>query len=218
VNIAGYWDDKYREKGRIWGDRHTEAAEISARLFGERGVKTILEVACGYGRDLAYLAKMGFECTGLDVSGEGIRMAKEYLGNLGLDIPLIKGDLSHPSVVGKTFDAVFICNLFHLLDAEGRRQLVSATRRVLQPGGVVTGMTLSVSDPQEYGKGELVGEHAFRAPDGRVMYFFTEETAAEIFPKSDFSLIDIREIPYHEIFQSGEEHHHLMWLISAEAI
>jgi hypothetical protein len=50
------------------------------------------------------------------------------------------------------------------------------------------------------------------------MYFFTKETAAEIFPESDFSIIDIHEIPYHEIFQSGEEHHHLMWLISAEAV
>ena len=218
MEIAAYWDNKYREKGRIWGDRHTEAVEISARLFRERGVKTVLEVACGYARDLAYLAGEGFDCTGVDVSGEAIRMAGKYMGGLNLHIHLLEGDLSHSSLVGKTFDAVFTCNLLHLLDEQERRKLLYATRMVLKPGGVVTGMTLSVNDPQEYGKGEPAGEHAFRAPDGRVMYFFTRETAAGMFPGSDYSIVDIREIPYHEIFQSGKEHHHLMWFISAEAI
>jgi SAM-dependent methyltransferase len=218
MNIAAYWDSKYREKGRIWGDRHTEAAEISARLFRERGVKTVLEVGCGYGRDLAYLAEEGFSCTGVDVSAEAISMAREYMvGGLNLNIPLVEGSLSHSSLSGKTFDAVYICNLLHLLDKEGRLEMVSDICKVLKPGGVLTGMTLSINDPQEYGKGEQIAEHAFRAPDGRVMYFFTQKTAGEIFSNPNFSIIDIHEMLYHEIFQSGEEHHHLMWFISVEA-
>lgn len=213
MDIGAYWDKKYREKGKIWGEGHTEAAEFSARLFHRKGVKTVLEVACGYGRDLAYLAGEGFGCTGVDVSGEAIRMARESLA--GKDVSLVNGDLSHPQLMWKKFDAVYICNLLHLLDINERHRIMKATRKLLEPGGVAMGMVLSVNDPQEYGKGEKVQKHAYRAPDGRVMYFFTKESAAEIFTMSDFSIIDIREIPYHEIFQSGEEHHHLMWLVAA---
>ena len=213
MDVGDYWDKKYLDKGKIWGEKHTEAVEFSARLFHRKEVKTVLEVACGYGRDLAYLAKEGFDCTGVDVSGEAIRMAREFLA--GKNISLVNGDLSHPQLMWKKFDAVYICNLLHLLDMNERHRIMRATRKFLKPGGVVTGVVLSVNDPQEYGKGEKVEEHAYRAADGRVMYFFTKESAAEIFTLSDFSIIDIREITYHEVFQSGEEHHHLMWLVAA---
>ncbi|MBI5787309.1 MAG: class I SAM-dependent methyltransferase [Candidatus Schekmanbacteria bacterium] len=216
MNLTAYWDNLYKTKGHIWGNRHTEAAEISAQFYKDQGVKTVLEIGCGYGRDLIYLTQQGFICTGLDLSAEAIEMAKATVDNL--DIRLINGDLSHPSLSGTKYDAIFICNLFHLLNETERGNLIAQIVKFLNPDGVLTGMTLSVNDPQDYGKGEPCGLHAFRAKDGRVMYFFTKEMVKDLFPPKLFSLIGLYEIPYHEIFASGEEHHHIMWFIKASAI
>lgn len=93
----------------LYKDRnHREAALFMNRLTKFLKLKpndTILDLACGRGRHAKYLYKKGFNVTGVDLSEESIRYAKQYEKNrLHFEVH----DMCFP--YPQKFDAVF--NLF----------------------------------------------------------------------------------------------------------
>lgn len=60
-----------------------------------RGVApgTALDVAMGEGRNAIYLASQGWKVTGIDISDEGIRIAKENAAKRGLSIEALDADM-----------------------------------------------------------------------------------------------------------------------------
>ena len=61
------WDTIFEEKGRVFTNPHQSMDEI-AKLFENAGVMRVLDIGCGTGRHLVYLAKQGFNMFGFDVS------------------------------------------------------------------------------------------------------------------------------------------------------
>jgi SAM-dependent methyltransferase len=93
----------------LYKDRnHREAALFMNRLTAFLALKpkdTILDLACGRGRHAKYLYKQGFTVTGVDLSEESIRYAKQY-EKPNLHFQVHDMCLPYP----EKFDAVF--NLF----------------------------------------------------------------------------------------------------------
>jgi tellurite methyltransferase len=52
-----------------------------------------LDLACGAGRNMIHLAKLGWHVTGVDSSSEGLKIARARADALNLDIELIQNDL-----------------------------------------------------------------------------------------------------------------------------
>ncbi len=79
------WNRRFRESGALWGGTPSPGARYAVGYFREKGVRQVLDVACGYGRDTIHLAReLKFEVTGIDFSSEGIRMAAESAMSEGL--------------------------------------------------------------------------------------------------------------------------------------
>lgn len=97
-----YYHILYKDRG------HREAALFMNQLTAFLELKPkdkILDLACGKGRHAKYLYKQGFDVTGIDLSVESIRYAKQYeKPNLHFEVH----DMCLP--YPKQFDAVF--NLF----------------------------------------------------------------------------------------------------------
>ena len=97
-----YYHILYKDRG------HREAALFMNQLTAFLKLKPkdkILDLACGKGRHAKYLYKQGFDVTGIDLSVESIRYAKQYeKPNLHFEVH----DMCLP--YPKQFDAVF--NLF----------------------------------------------------------------------------------------------------------
>ena len=101
--------------------------------FNDCGNKVILEVGCGLGRDLVQFARKGAIVTGLDMSSESIKLAKQNFKLNNLKANFFIGDAENLSFLDKSFDIVYSYGvLHHTVDTQ---KGLDEIHRVLKPGG-----------------------------------------------------------------------------------
>jgi SAM-dependent methyltransferase len=105
---------------------------VIEKLLKEHRVKTVLDMTCGTGSQVFYLAERGYEVVGSDFSPALIKAARKKAKSLGKNITFIDGDMR--DVLVGTFDAVItIFNAIgHLIrtDFEKALQNVHANLKV----------------------------------------------------------------------------------------
>jgi len=138
--------------------------------------KTI-DFGCGAGNYAIYLASIGFDVTGIDISPTAIEVArenakkKEIKGNfLAADV---LGDLEE---VKETFDFAYDWELLHHIFPEKREKYVKNVYRLLNPGGKYFSVCFSEKDPQFGGSGKYRETRL-----GTVLYFSSEEELRDLF-------------------------------------
>lgn len=130
------------------------------KLFREKKVSKILDIACGTGRHCIGLAKLGYDVSGVDISEEMIRVAKKKSEERGVTVSFFTDDVRNLSFNGD-FDAV-ICMwaTFYYLPQPLTIEKVS---KALKMGGV---FVLDCKDweeidksPNEYPEREIKAEN-----------------------------------------------------------
>jgi SAM-dependent methyltransferase len=148
-------------------------------LLRDEGVRNLVELGCGYGRDSSYLAAQGFRVRGVDLTAD-------RAGSVGdardprSSVEFVEGDALGflAALPAQSVDAVF-SNMFFNMDftETEHRELMRAVHRVLRPGGLHLYSARSTSDPW-YGRGQPVGPDTFDpAPHGVTMHYFSEAYA-----------------------------------------
>lgn len=95
--------------------------------------KDVLEVACGSGQGLGYLAKVAKSLVGGDIDENNLRMASEHYRNRGLDIR--KLDAHRLDFPDASFDVVILFEaIYYLSDPQ---KFLLECRRVLRKGGLI---------------------------------------------------------------------------------
>jgi len=127
----------------------------------------ILDLGCGSGAVLWYLAREGFNAHGIDASPSGIRKAGERLQKEGLHGKLSIGDFVTLSHEDNVFDAVIDATSIQHNVYEAISEIVKEVHRVLKKGGMFFGMMIAVDDKMN-------------APDFKT-HFFTKEEIKKLF-------------------------------------
>lgn len=78
--------------------------EVIEKLLRKQNIKSVLDITCGTGSQVFYLAERGYEIIGNDFSPGLIKIAREKAVQLNLDISFVDGDMRDVKL-GK-FDAV----------------------------------------------------------------------------------------------------------------
>lgn len=104
-------------------------------------LRRVLEVGCGVGNNLWFLATAGFDCAGIDQSPTALALAGQFLGERGCAVELVQGDLSALPWPDQHFDlvvdrAAVTCNTHERIHA-----ILEQVQRVLRPGGIYLGYT-----------------------------------------------------------------------------
>lgn len=207
------WDDEYAIGGRLWGDEPTLLARRAVDLLaGETRRLRVLDVGCGYGRDSLFLARtLRCDVLGVDASPAVVDEAKAAARKLDRGTAeFVTGDFDEVSESG--FDAVFAANLYQVLRDRDRVRFRAAVQRWLAPGGLLLLLTLSVSDRQEYGKGEEVLSESDSFTGEKFLHFSRESEL-----HADFAFLAsvvASEVAYDEPHLRGDTHHHTAWLLS----
>lgn len=68
----GHWDKTYTDNPTFFGEGPSEFAYTVPSLFKSAGVRSVLELGCGQGRDTLLFAGEGFQVTALDYSETGL--------------------------------------------------------------------------------------------------------------------------------------------------
>ncbi|MEM5883048.1 MAG: class I SAM-dependent methyltransferase [Candidatus Aenigmatarchaeota archaeon] len=135
--MSKQWDKIFKEEGKVFTKPHEEMPKI-VKIFKENKVKKVLDLGCGSGRHLVYLAKHGFEVYGIDIAKHGIKIARNWLKEENLKAELRVGDiykkLPYPD---NFFDGIVSIATLHHNRIEKIRKLMKEIERVLKPGGLI---------------------------------------------------------------------------------
>jgi SAM-dependent methyltransferase len=96
---------------------------------------SMLEVACGTGDNVLYLAEHGHEAWGIDSGRSAIHRAKDKAAHRRLQAVFQVGDPLQSSNWGVHVDNILDCGLFHTLADGERAQFENAMRQSLRPHG-----------------------------------------------------------------------------------
>jgi glutathione S-transferase len=137
-----------------------KAQDDLVAVFDEIAIAgSALDLGCGTGENVLALAKRGVEAWGLDATPAAIAAAENKRDARGLRATFLVGDALDLAPLGRTFDTVLDCGLFHVIDEEERRRYLGELTRVLRPGGrhLMLGFATNVSGrgPRGYSTEEL---------------------------------------------------------------
>jgi SAM-dependent methyltransferase len=131
------WDKIFKEKGKVFTKVQEDIPKIE-KIFKKHKVKRILDLGCGSGRHLVYLAKQDFDVYGIDFSKEGIKIAKNWLRKEKLKAKLKIGDIYRKlPYKDNFFDAIISTQTLHHNKIEKIRKAIREIERVLRPGGLI---------------------------------------------------------------------------------
>ena len=106
--------------------------------FKKRKVKRVLDLGCGSGRHLVYLAKKGFDTYGIDSSPTGIRLAKKWLKEEHLKAHLKTQDIyQRLPYRNESFDAIVSTQVLHHNYPSNIKKLIKEIERVLEDDGIL---------------------------------------------------------------------------------
>ena len=150
--------------------------------------KTI-DLGCGIGNYALYLATLGFDVTGIDISGIAINLAKENSKNKGVDICFqtanLLGDLDK---FRDTFDFAYDWEVLHHIFPEHRKKYVQNVYQLLKPKGKYLSVCFSEKDKQFGGVGKFRKTRL-----GTVLYFSSENELKDLF-KPYFKIKELKTI------------------------
>ena len=103
----------------------------------------ILEVGCGPGANVWYIAKEHFDAYGIDGSETAIKQATERIGEDGLKANLTVGDIVDLPYEDNFFDAVIDVECICCNNMENSNKIFAEINRVLKPNGKFYSRTFS---------------------------------------------------------------------------
>ena len=137
--------DRYLEVMYAHEDHHEHFQEFYLNLAREYGAGGVVDVACGTGAVLLYLAEHGIDADGTDISEEMCRVAAAKAEAKGLKLNIIPADMTGFSS-GRRYSLAIIARsgFMHLPTSELQQAALRNLREQLLPGGI---LTLNTFDP-----------------------------------------------------------------------
>jgi len=102
----------------------------------DSGRQCVLDIGCGEGRHVIYLARLGLAVTGGDLSPLALAQAGRWLLSEGLRAALLRLEMTELPFANESFDAALCVNVLHHDRPRQARAAVEEVWRVLRPGGL----------------------------------------------------------------------------------
>jgi SAM-dependent methyltransferase len=161
------WDASYRDGPAPWDVGGPQPAVVRAAAEGAFA-GTVLDAGCGTGENALYLAALGLPVVGVDVAGTALAIARQKADERGLDVEFAAADALALERLGRRFETVLDCGLFHTFDAQERPPYVASLASVTERGATLHVLCFSDegpgTGPHPVGREELAA--AFAAGSG----------------------------------------------------
>jgi SAM-dependent methyltransferase len=160
-----------------WNIESPPEALVSLVETGQVQPCKTIDMGCGAGNYAIYLASVGFDVTGVDISPSAVALAEANANKKGVACRFVVADvLGGLSEVGDTFDFAYDWSLLHHVFPEDRKQYIETVHRLLVPGGKYLSVCFSEKDTGFGGPGQ------FRTTSiGTTLYFSSEDELRSLF-------------------------------------
>ena len=140
------WDASYHHGPAPWDIGQPQPA--IARLASQGGFTgAVLDAGCGTGENALLVASLGLSVLGVDVAETALAIARKKAADRGLAAEFVPADALHLERLGRTFQTVLDCGLFHAFDADERPEYVASLASVTQHDGTLHVLCFSDASP-----------------------------------------------------------------------
>jgi SAM-dependent methyltransferase len=162
------WDASYLDGPAPWDTGQPQAAIL--RLAGEGAFRgAVLDAGCGTGENALHVASLGLHVLGFDVAETAVSIARKKAAARGIDADFVVADAFHLDRLGRVFETVLDCGLFHTFDSDERRDYVASLASVTGRGGNLYVLCFSDAGPGTSGPHPISQEEvraAFKRSSG----------------------------------------------------
>jgi SAM-dependent methyltransferase len=193
---VNYWDNSY-ESGHIPWDPGVHDGHLPD-IVSAQGITPCraIDIGCGTGKSLVWLAEQGFTCTGIEIAPTALRMARELAAKRGVECEWRYGsfpdDFRDGAIMDGSYDLAIDRGVFHLHTSKTEQQrFVEGVARILIPNGLWYSLLASSSKGNGFG--------------GPPRWSRREVTSAV---EGDFEIVRMEE----SVFTPGEEGSMAAWI------
>ena len=208
-NFINYWEKRYGNEGKIWGDQPSKSAKIALKYFKSREIKSILVPGAGYGRNTKLFSENGYIVVGIEISSKAIQIARKF-DKKSKFIELSVLDLESSGIL---YEAIYCFNTLHLFLEKQREKFLNNCFRLLKDRGYVFFVVFS-EEEKSFGKGRQIEKNTFESKPGRPTHYFTEKDLIAHF--KDFTVIETGIIVDRENHGEVGIHDHILRYIFAQ--
>jgi ubiquinone/menaquinone biosynthesis C-methylase UbiE len=133
-DAQAFWDKRYAAPEYIFGT--TPNAFLAAQKERFHPGMRVLDIACGEGRNSVWLAQLGCEVAGVDVSPLALAKARALAMQKNVSPAFVEGNIRQWLWEADQFDAV-VTIFIQFAAPEGRSALFDGIARTLKPGGLL---------------------------------------------------------------------------------
>ena len=155
AGTAAGWDSRFERDGHLYGEA---PARFLREIGGRLGEGEALVLAMGEGRNAVYIAELGFDVTGVDISPVGVAEADKLAASRGVGIDGVVANLSEWDLGQDRWDLI---TDFYYLDRALLPRIVAA----LKPGGYFVLEHFSTDHPEKGGPFGPRSPEALLAPN-----------------------------------------------------
>lgn len=193
------WDDIFGRGDVRWQDPDWHVVGL-VPLLHTIDTKRVLDLGCGAGRHVVFLAREGFEVVGQDASKGALHLARKSLRENGLEAELVERDMEELPYPDASFEAVISVLAIYHNRLEGLERSIAEARRVLKPGGYFLVWLLSRKEYDQ--EVDLPGAEVIEpftllkggdAPDAGMPHHFSDESEVRDVLLKDFDILCLEE-------------------------
>jgi len=202
VDKKEYWDGRFTEEGKIWGDSPSKSAHDALRLFLANGVRSVLVPGSGYGRNTKLFAISGLDVAGVEISETAFNMASQFDPRS----KFYNGTVLDMSFDNRKYDAIYCFNVLHLFRQPERELFLQQCVRKLKDKGLAY-FTVFSNEEESFGQGNETESSTFESKPGRPVHYFTEEDLRQHFHQFEIMKIGTIKDPENH---GGHAHIHIL--------
>jgi SAM-dependent methyltransferase len=140
------WDASYHDGPPPWDIGRPQPA--IGRLASEGGFAgAVLDVGCGTGENALHIASLGLSVLGFDVAETALAIARQKAADRGIEVEFATADAFHLERLGRRFQTVLDCGLFHTFDGSERAEYVASLASVTEHDGTLYVLCFSDDGP-----------------------------------------------------------------------
>jgi SAM-dependent methyltransferase len=140
------WDASYQDGPAPWDTGQPQPAVL--RLASKGGFAgAVLDAGCGTGENALHVASLGLSVLGVDVAETALAIARQKADDRGIEVEFAAADAFRLESLGRKFETVLDCGLFHSFDGEERTRYVASLASVTEHDGTLYVLCFSDDGP-----------------------------------------------------------------------